>query len=51
MAQCPLAYVDPCSKCAQFGSCSPSQALLKLDVLEKELKELKKVLQQLVDKK
>jgi hypothetical protein len=51
MDQCPLAYVDPCSKCAQFGNCCPSQALQKLDVLNNELQELKKILQQLVDKK
>jgi len=51
MDQCPLAYVDPCSKCAQFGNCCPSQSLQKLNVLENELQELKKMLQQLVDKK
>lgn len=50
MDQCPLAYVDPCSKCAQFGNCSPSQALQKLDVLENELQDLKRMLQQLVGK-
>lgn len=51
MNQCPLAYADPCSECAQFGNCCPSQALQKLNVLEKELKNLKEILQQLVDKK
>jgi len=51
MEQCPLAYIDPCAKCAQFGNCSPSQAVQKLSVLEKELQDLKKMLQCLVDKK
>ncbi len=50
MDQCPLAYIDPCSKCAQFGNCCPSQTIQKLDVLEIELQNLKKLLQQLVGK-
>jgi hypothetical protein len=48
--QCPLAYSDPCLRCAQFGNCCPSQTIQKLDVLEKELKNLKKLLQKLVSK-
>lgn len=51
MNQCPLAYVDPCSQCAQYGNCCPSIAVKKLDALNNELQELKKLLQQLVDQK
>jgi len=51
MDQCPLAYIDPCSKCAQFGNCCPSQAVQKLAELEHLLKDLKKTLQDLADKK
>ncbi|SHF21721.1 hypothetical protein SAMN02745218_01714 [Desulfofundulus australicus DSM 11792] len=48
MNQCPLAYVDPCSKCAQFGNCCPSQAVHKLIALEKELQDIKALLQELL---
>lgn len=51
MDQCPLAYIDTCSECAQFGNCSPSQTLQKIDALENRLEELKKMVQSLVDKK
>jgi hypothetical protein len=51
MEQCPLAYIDPCSKCAQFGNCCPSQAVQKLAALENLLQDLKKMLQCLADKK
>jgi len=50
MDQCPLAYVDPSSECAQLENCSPSKCLQKLNVLESELHEVKMILQQLVDK-
>ncbi|OPX84530.1 MAG: hypothetical protein A4E53_04317 [Pelotomaculum sp. PtaB.Bin104] len=50
MEQCPLAYIDPCSKCAQYGNCSPSQSVLKLNILEKDVQDLKKMLKQLIDK-
>lgn len=43
MDQCPLAFVDPCSESTQIWE--------KLNVLESELQDLKKMLQQLVDKK
>jgi hypothetical protein len=48
---CPLAYTDPCSKCDQFGTCSPSQAVQKLVILENKVEELKLMLQSLIEKK
>lgn len=45
MTQCPLAYTDPCTKCAQYGNCSPSQAVQKLDVLENLMQELKQMME------
>jgi len=51
MNQCPLAYIDTCAECAQFGKCSPSAAVQKLNELEKQIKDLKQMLQCLVDKK
>lgn len=51
MGQCPLAYNDPCAKCAQFGNCSPSKAVQKLDELENLLKDIKKMLKSLADEK
>lgn len=51
MNQCPLAYADPCAECAQFGNCSPSEAVQKLNELEEQIKDLKQMLQCLVDKK
>lgn len=50
MDQCPLAYVDPGSECAQFENCSQIKCLQKLNDLESELHEVKMILQQLVDK-
>jgi hypothetical protein len=43
------AYVDPCMECAQLENCSPS-ICQKLNDLESELREVKMILQQLVDK-
>jgi len=51
MVQCPMAFEDCCSGCNQFGNCSPSKSLQKLNDLENELSVLKKMLQQLVDNK
>lgn len=51
MTQCPLAYADPCAKCAQYGNCSPSQAVQMLAVVEDLLQELKKMMQELLNKK
>jgi len=51
MTQCPLAYTDPCSKCAQYGNCSPSQAVQKIAVVEDLLQEIKKMMQSLAEKK
>lgn len=51
MEQCPLAYVDTCEKCARYGQCSPSQAVQKLAALEDMLRELKKMVQSLVEQK
>jgi len=51
MEQCPLAYIDPCSKCAQFGNCCPSQAVQKLAELKNLLQDLKKIMQDLAVKK
>mgnify|MGYP000229972408 CR=1 FL=1 len=45
MIGCPMAYADPCSNCAQYGTCAPSQAVQKLEKLEKQLLELKKLLE------
>jgi hypothetical protein len=50
MQGCPLAYTDPCSKCPQFGNCSPSQAVQKLATLEGQLKDLKSLVEQLAKK-
>lgn len=51
MPECPLAYTDPCSDCAQYGNCSPSQAVQKLVSLENQLQELKKLVEQLTEGK
>lgn len=47
MTGCPIAYVDPCSNCAQFGNCAPSQAVEKLNQLESLVHELKVMLAEL----
>ena len=44
MTQCSLAYTDPCSKCAQYGNRSPSQAVRRLNDLEMMLQELKRMI-------
>ncbi len=44
MTQCPLAYTDPCSECAQYGNCSPSQAVKRLNDLEMMIQELKRMI-------
>ncbi|SFQ98000.1 hypothetical protein [Desulfoscipio geothermicus] len=44
MTGCPMAYTDPCSNCAKYGTCAPSQAVRKLEELEKQVKELKQLL-------
>ncbi len=51
MSQCPLAYTDPCAECAQFGNCSPSKALQRIDELENLLQDLKKMVQSLANEK
>jgi len=51
MSQCPLAYIDTCAECAQFGNCSPSKAVQRLDELENLLQDLKKMVQRLADEK
>ncbi len=48
MTGCPLAYTDPCSACAQYGNCCPSQAVQKLQLLESQLRELKRLLEQIM---
>lgn len=48
---CPLAYTDPCAKCDQFGTCSPSQAVQKLVNLENTVEELKAMLQSIIELK
>lgn len=50
MPECPLAYTDPCSNCAQYGNCSPSQAVQKLSDLEVQLQDLKRLVEQMADK-
>jgi hypothetical protein len=44
MTGCPIAYSDPCSKCAQYGNCAPSQAVRKLEELEKQVRELMRLI-------
>ncbi|MDD4236989.1 MAG: hypothetical protein PHT62_00330 [Desulfotomaculaceae bacterium] len=51
MSLCPLAFIDPCSECAHFGKCSPSQAVQKIVDLENTVQELKMMLQDLIEKK
>lgn len=51
MDQCPLAYTDPCAECAQFGNCSPSKAVQKLEELENVIQDLKALVKRLVDEK
>jgi len=50
MTGCPLAYADPCNNCARYGNCSPSQAVQKIMSLEEQLKELRRLLEQLAAK-
>ena len=49
MDQHPQAYVDSCLECAQFENCNPGMCQ-KLNDLESELREIKMILQQLVEK-
>jgi hypothetical protein len=51
MTGCPIAYTDPCGECAQYGNCSPSQAVKKVEALEGHIQELKKMVEQLLEKK
>lgn len=48
MSGCPLAYADPCGDCARYGSCTPSLAVAKLESLEAQVQELKRLLEQLL---
>lgn len=47
MTGCPIAYAHPCSSCAQFGNCAPSQAVEKLNQLEALVNELKEMVMQM----
>lgn len=49
MEQCRESYIDTSTECAQLENCSPSMCQ-KLNDLENELREVKMILQQLVDK-
>lgn len=51
MNQCPLAYVDPCTQCAQYGNCSPSKAVQKIEELESLIQDLKKMINKLAEHK
>ncbi|MDH7480277.1 MAG: hypothetical protein QHH02_09720 [Syntrophomonadaceae bacterium] len=51
MNDCPLAYTDPCRDCAQYGSCSPSQAVQKAEALEVELQEIRRMVEQLLERR
>lgn len=44
MTGCPMAYSDPCKYCEHYGKCAPSQAVRKLEDLERQIKELKRML-------
>lgn len=50
MTGCPLAYTDPCNNCAQYGNCSPSHAVQKIQLLENRLNEMHKLLEKLASK-
>jgi len=51
MTGCPISYTDPCGECAQFGKCAPSMAVKKVEALESHIQELKKMVEQLIEKK
>ncbi|WP_157833477.1 hypothetical protein [Desulfotruncus alcoholivorax] len=45
MTRCPMAYAsDPCKNCEQYGNCAPSQMVRKMEELERQIKELKRML-------
>ena len=44
---CPLAYPDTCSTCVYYGQCPPSRALEKLEKLQAQFDELKRMLERI----
>ncbi|NPV91125.1 MAG: hypothetical protein HPY50_10180 [Firmicutes bacterium] len=51
MNGCPISYTDPCGQCAQYGKCAPSQAVQKVEALEGHIQDLKKLVEQMLEKK
>lgn len=48
MTGCPVAYPDACNSCVYYGKCPPSQAVEKLEKLQSQFDELKRMLEQIV---
>jgi len=44
MTGCPMATADPCKYCEHYGNCAPSQAVRKMEELERQIKELMRML-------
>ncbi|MEW5952491.1 MAG: hypothetical protein AB1815_01860 [Bacillota bacterium] len=51
MTGCPMAYRDQCNNCDYFANCAPSQAVKKIELLERAISELKAMLEQALIKK
>lgn len=47
MTGCPMAYPDACTTCHYFGKCPPSQAVEKLEQLQIQFDELKRLLEEM----
>lgn len=47
MTGCPMAYPDACQSCVYYGKCPPSQAVEKLEQLQNQFDEVKRMLEQL----
>lgn len=51
MTGCPMAYRDQCNNCDYFDNCAPTQTFKKVELLEREISELKSMLEKALTKK
>ena len=48
ISSCPLAYPDTCQNCTYNGTCSPTQAVVRIEELKQDILELKELMQKLI---
>ena len=48
LSSCPLAYPDTCQNCTYNGTCSPTQAVERIEELRQDIQELKELMQKLI---